>query len=100
MVPYDGAMRAAIREVEGGVEVVLWVVPGAKTTEITGAHGEAIRVRVAQPAERGRANRAALRLLADRLRAPVELVAGESARRKRVVVRGLSAAEVERALQV
>jgi uncharacterized protein YggU (UPF0235/DUF167 family) len=58
-------------------------------------------VRLATPAERGRANDALLSLLAETLgvaRAQVHLVAGVTARDKVVEVEGLTLAEAERLL--
>ena len=60
-------------------------------------HGTALKVAVRAVAEKGRANEAVLRLLADALGVPVlqvDLVAGTASRDKVVVVRGLDAAEL------
>jgi uncharacterized protein (TIGR00251 family) len=76
------------------VHITVWVVPGAKRTEIAGVYGDAIRIRVAQPPERGKANAAVVRLLEGRLDAEVELAAGAGSRRKRLVVRGVSADQI------
>jgi len=78
------------------------VSPGARRDEIVGRHGDAWKVRVAAAPERGRANDALLKLLADRLRlAPAELsvVAGRSGRDKVVELRGLGADEAARRLE-
>jgi uncharacterized protein (TIGR00251 family) len=79
----------------------LRVSPGAGRAEIVGRHGEAWKVRVTAPPERGRANRAVVRLLAERLRVPpsgLEVVSGLSSRDKVVELRGLDATEAERRL--
>jgi len=85
-----------------GVVVEAWVVPGATRSEVVGLHGGALRVRVAAPAEGGKANRAAARLVARAVGGRVgEVVAGVGARRKQVLVAGVSvtsAAEALRAL--
>jgi len=78
------------------------VSPGARTTELVGRQGEAWKVRVAAPPERGRANDALLKLLAETLgvpRAELELVAGGSGRDKIVELRGLGADEADRRLE-
>ena len=78
------------------------VSPGARRTELVGRQGEAWKVRVAAPPERGRANDAVLKLLAERLRvAPTELslVSGRSGRDKIVELRGLGADEADRRLE-
>lgn len=85
---------------EGHVDIVVWAVPGAKRNEIAGRYGDAIRVRVAQPPEKGKANDAIAAMLTDRLDAPVELVAGATSRRKTFRTSGLSADAVRRRLGV
>jgi uncharacterized protein (TIGR00251 family) len=79
----------------------LRVSPGAKRPGIAGRHGDAWKVRVAEPPEDGRANEAVLRLLADALdvpRATVALVSGHSSRDKIVVLDGLEQGQAERLL--
>jgi uncharacterized protein len=78
------------------------VSPGARRTELVGRQGEAWKIRVAAPPERGRANDAVLKLLAERLRIPpaeLTLVAGRSGRDKVVELRGLAADEADRRLE-
>jgi uncharacterized protein len=78
------------------------VTPGTGRNEIVGRHGEAWRIRVASAPERGRANDAALRLLADTLSLPrrsLSVVAGHTAREKLVAVDGMSATEAEARLR-
>lgn len=78
------------------------VSPGARKTELVGRQGEAWKVRVAAAPERGRANDAVLKLLAERLRlapAALTLVAGRTGREKIVELRGLGPEETERRLE-
>ena len=78
---------------DGNVLVTVHVQPGARRSEVVGAHGDALKVRVAAPPVDGKANRAVVALLADVLGvAPgaVELVAGASQRRKRLRVTGVT----------
>ena len=77
------------------------VSPGAKRNEIVGRYGNAWKLAVAAPPERGLANDAAVRLLAaacgvgtDR----VTVVTGRGARDKVIEVEGVTAPEVERRL--
>jgi uncharacterized protein len=79
----------------------LRVSPGASRTEFVGRHGSAWKVRVTSAPERGRANDAVVRLLANRLhvpRASLSVVSGHTSRDKVVELRGLDAAEAERRL--
>ncbi len=77
------------------------VSPGAAGSRVVGRHGEAWRVRVAAQPEGGKANVAALDLLAGVLRVPrsrIELISGRTARDKVVLLRGLSADEADERL--
>ena len=88
-----------ITEDGDGVTVRVWVVPNASTTEVVGLHGDALKVRVAAPAERGKANRAVVRLLAEVLApASVRLMAGGTTRTKKILVVGAGLASVRRRL--
>jgi uncharacterized protein (TIGR00251 family) len=78
------------------------VSPGARTTELVGRQGDAWKVRVAAPPERGRANAALIGLLAERLRVArteLTLVAGHAGRDKVVELHGLGAEEADRRLE-
>ena len=80
--------------------LTIHVQPKARTTEVVGWHGNAIRIRVAAPPVEGAANQALVRFLAHRLGvapAAVRLVSGARARRKRLTIEGV---ERERALRL
>ncbi len=71
----------------------LHLTPGARQEGIGGWQGGALRLRVRARPEKGRANEAALRLLADRLglpRAALSIIRGATSRDKLVQVDGLS----------
>lgn len=79
----------------------LRVSPGGSRTAVIGRHGEAWKVRVTEAPERGRANEAVLRLLAETLALPrtaVTLVSGHGGREKIVELAGVGPALVERRL--
>jgi uncharacterized protein (TIGR00251 family) len=81
-----------------GVVLRAHVQPSARSEGLVGVHGTSLKVRVRAPAESGRANAAVLKLLARELGVPLSslrLRAGEQGRDKRVVITGLTAAEVE-----
>jgi len=75
-----------------GVAITVWVVPGARRNEITGLYGDALRMRVAAPPERGQANRVVIELLRQTFGAEVRLMGGAVSRRKRFLLRGMTAA--------
>jgi uncharacterized protein (TIGR00251 family) len=79
----------------------LRVAPGAQRAGVVGRHGDAWKVRVAAPAESGRANDAVIRLLAETLALPrkaVTLVSGHTARDKIVELAGVEPEQIERRL--
>jgi hypothetical protein len=89
----------AIRQDGEDVLVRVLVVPNAPATSVVGRHGDRIRVRVAAPPEKGRANVAVCELLSDATGAKtVEVVAGVASRRKTVRVCGISTTNVVRLL--
>ena len=79
----------------------LRVAPGAARAGVVGRHGETWKLRVAAPAEAGRANDAVVRLLAETLSVPrssVTLVSGHGARDKIVELAGIDPGETDRRL--
>lgn len=77
------------------------VVPRARRTEVTGRHGDAIRIRVAAPPVDGAANAELIRFVAERVgvaRRAVTIASGAAGRRKTVTVDGVTAAALARAL--
>jgi len=87
---------------EQGVVLPVKARAGANANRIVGFHDGALKVTVTQVAEKGKANRAIIKLLAKGLPvAPsnMSLVAGSTQANKRFVVAGVSVAQVETALQ-
>lgn len=85
----------------GATRLRLRVSPGSKDPGVVGRHGEAWKVRVTAAAERGEANDATVKLIAETLRVgadDVRLVSGRSSRDKVVEVTGLGASEAARRL--
>jgi uncharacterized protein (TIGR00251 family) len=79
----------------------LRVSPGARRAAVVGRQGDAWKVRVTEAPERGRANEAVIRLLADALAVPrsaVTLVSGHGGREKIVELTGLGPGLIERRL--
>jgi uncharacterized protein len=79
----------------------LRVSPGGGRAAVVGRQGDVWKVRVTAAPERGRANEAVLRLLADALalpRASVTLVSGHGGREKIVELTGMGPALIERRL--
>lgn len=83
----------AVTPVEGGVRLEILVQPRASRSEIVGLLEDRIKIRLAAPPVEGQANEALVRLLADLFnlaRSHVLIRAGESGRRKSVLVRGIT----------
>ncbi len=75
----------------------LKVVPNASRTEIVGWFADALKVRVTAPANKGHANAAVEKLLAEALdlsHEAVRIVAGKSSPRKTIAIASLSKAEI------
>ena len=69
--------------------IALYVQPGARTTEVVGKHGDALKIRVAAPALEGRANTLLVEFLGRKLDLPasrVIIVRGAHGRRKSVEI--------------
>jgi uncharacterized protein (TIGR00251 family) len=88
--------------VRDAVVVRVHVQPGAGRSAVVGRHGDSLKVRVAAPPVDGRANAAAIALVAETLgvkESSVELVSGDRSRYKRLRVIGIDADEVESRLR-
>lgn len=87
------------------VRLQITVTPKSRVDEIevgTGTAGRAVRVRVTAAPEDGRANRAVIELLSERLGIPksaLSVAGGAASRRKWIEVEGLEEAEVWRRLE-
>jgi uncharacterized protein (TIGR00251 family) len=98
----DDATELSQVEHDGAVVVSLHVQPGAARAGVAGRHGDALKVKVTEAPEGGRANVAVRRLLADALGVrpgDVEIVSGSASRRKRVRIRGVAPDRVTAWLQ-
>ena len=83
------------------IRLNLRVSPGAGRSAVVGRHGDAWKLRVAAPPERGRANTSVVSLLATSLeirRPDVRIVGGGISRDKVVEIVGLTLEEAERRL--
>lgn len=88
-------MDLILTERPDGVTFAVKIRAGAGRTAITGFWNGALKLNVAKAPVQGEANRACVRFLADCLGVPrtaVEIIAGEFAPRKVILVRGLTKA--------
>ncbi len=77
-----------------GALLTVWVVPGARRTEVVGPHGDALKIRVAAPPEAGKANRELAKLLERVTGASITLARGASSRRKTLLIDGAVPEEI------
>lgn len=91
-----------LREVHGGVTLLVRAQPGAKKTAITGIYGEGdaaqLKIAVQAPPVEGRANEVLIAFLAETFGVPkrsIQLVSGELSRSKVFSLRGIKIADVQ-----
>ncbi len=85
------------REQGKALTITVHAQPKARKTEITGVHGEALKVKVAAPPVDGAANDELVRYFAELLDVPrshVRLKQGASGRKKLIEVEGASTAQL------
>lgn len=90
-----------LKSVSRGVEINVKVVPGASRDRIAGALGDALKIQVAAPPEKGKANKAVCALLAEAVGVhgrAVAVVGGQTSPRKVVLVTGVTVEAVRAAL--
>lgn len=78
-------MPAWLRHGQNTTTLILHIQPGARTTEIVGSHGDALKIRLAAPPVDGKANAALITYIAERLgvaKSCVQLKSGQTSRRK------------------
>jgi len=86
-----------------GVILPVRAQPGARRNEIRGEHEGALKVSVTQAAEKGKANKAIVALLAKTLslrKSQIELVSGETSHHKRFLVRGMTPEQLQERLKL
>jgi uncharacterized protein (TIGR00251 family) len=80
-----------------GVRLHLRVKPGGRRNRLVAAYGEALKLEVQAPPERGKANAAVVKLLSDQLGVPaaaIQVIAGVTSQSKVVEVSGVTVDEM------
>ena len=88
-------------EVSGGIELDVLVVPRSSKNQIVGEHDGRLKIQLNAPPVDGEANAALVQFLAKTLglkKKDVAIVSGETSRRKRIRVNGISAAALQAAI--
>ena len=90
-------MSLAVRQTDTGAILAVKVVPGSSRSCVAGHLGSALKVRIAAPAEKGRANKELVRVLAKLLGVPgkaITIVAGEQNANKQVHIAGVAGGDL------
>ena len=85
-----------------GTVIKVKVIPRSSRTEMLGKENDIYRMKLTDPPVEGKANKAVIELLAEKLGVPkreIEIVSGKTGRLKTIRIRGLAAGEVAQALK-
>lgn len=77
------------------------IIPGASRTEIVGWLGDSLKIKVAAPPEKGKANQAVIKLLSEKLALAEEsitIVRGSTSQRKVFEISGITYQQLSQAL--
>jgi hypothetical protein len=97
----QGSDKLSLSDSPAGTLLAVKAVPGSSRDRIAGVLGDRLKVTVSAAAEKGKANEAIARLLAEALGVPPRCVAlrsGQTRPMKEFVIARLTAAEVRRRL--
>ncbi len=87
------ADRVRLESVDGGVLLPVRAQPGARSSAVRGVHDGALRVSVTQVAEKGKANKALIGVLAKALKlrkSQIEIIAGVTVSQKRFMIHAVT----------
>lgn len=91
-----------LSEHKEGVALMLHCQPGAKVTRIIGEHGGRLKISLNAPAVENKANEVLIAWFSDQMDVPkrqIELLSGQTGRKKRVLIRGVNQHAVLEKLQ-
>jgi len=92
-----------VRDTALGAQFALRVQPRASRNAVVGLMGDAVKLALTAPPVDGKANAAVVEYLAELLRvskSSVTIVSGETGRNKLIAVRGVTAEQVRKALNL
>ena len=81
-----------------GIIITVKVVPGSSRTEFVGLHGQAYKIKIAAPPEKGRANKMLILFLAEALdikKNAVHIRSGQTSSVKQVLLQGITEQDVQ-----
>jgi len=90
-----------LQSTSAGIILPVHAQPRARKNGVTGVHAGRLKVAVTQAPEKGKANLALVKLLAELLdikRSQIALVAGETSQHKKLLITGINRAPLEQRL--
>lgn len=88
-----------VRKIEGGIVVSVKVHPNAGKDRVVGEHADKIKIAVTVAPEKGKANRAVIKVLSRRLgvkSSDIQIVSGETSRDKKVFIKNITEEDFNR----
>lgn len=95
---HNSASASICREHPQGVEITVKAVAGSSRTEIAGLHGQMLKIKVAAPPEKGKANKAIIELLAKKLnlkKSDIQIQSGQTSSIKQIFFQGIRLHDME-----
>jgi hypothetical protein len=96
-------MAFTVRDTAEGAQFALRVQPRASRNGLVGTMGDAVKLAITAPPVDGKANQAVVEFLADLFhvsKSSVVIISGETGRNKLIAIRGVSAEQVRKVLEV
>lgn len=87
---------------DSGVHLTVKVVPGSSRTEIVAEYGQMLKIKVAAPPEKGKANKTLLEFLAKQLgirKNTLQITSGQTSCVKQIWIEGITKKDVEKIYQ-
>jgi uncharacterized protein (TIGR00251 family) len=84
------------------IQLTVKVVPGSSRSEITGIHNGMLKIKIAAPPEKGKANKALLAFIAKQLgvqKNALQITSGKTSCIKQIALKGVSREAVEKLLE-
>lgn len=91
------------KETKEGVEISLYIQPGASKSEVIGEHNGLLKIKIKAPPVEGKANAEVIEFLSKTLNIPkrqIEFLKGEKSRDKKVLVIGLTILQIQSAFKI
>ena len=85
--------RSESAGISKAVSLIVKVVPGSSRTHIAGRYGDMLKVKIAAPPEKGKANKELLRLMAAQLKIrqkDIEIESGQTSSTKTLLLHGVT----------